>query len=269
METNPKIFFLTADMGINLIEKISERFPDRYLNVGIAEQNAIGVAAGLAESGYVPYVYSISNFISLRAYEQIRNDITLHKLKVNLFGTSTGYDNGPLGPTHHMLDDCGVLTSLPNIQIFCPFNLDTIQEVFNFALDSELSSFIRIPKGAGCLPPSNNFTRQQFTNQGVVISYGSALPLASKVATSKKYDLCAIYKLHPLEKEELIAKFEHANEIIVVEDHFSTTGLYSSICQLLVESRLHVKVGFVGPKSFSKKVGTHLEDFIDSSEFLT
>jgi transketolase len=117
MEIDETIFFLTADMGINLVEKFEEKYPDRFLNVGIAEQNLIGVAAGLAESGMRPYVYTISNFLVHRCLEQIRNDIVLHNLPVVLIGTSTGYDNGPLGPTHHMLEDWGTISNLQGIKI--------------------------------------------------------------------------------------------------------------------------------------------------------
>jgi transketolase len=84
METDETIFFLTADMGINLVERFEENFPDRFLNVGIAEQNLIGIAAGLAESGMRPYVYTISNFLVHRCFEQIRNDIVIHKLPIVL-----------------------------------------------------------------------------------------------------------------------------------------------------------------------------------------
>ena len=117
MEKDENIFFLTADMGINLVEQIQDKFPTRYANVGIAEQNMIGVAAGLANLGYKPFVYTISNFVIHRCLEQIRNDIILHKYPITLMGTSTGYDNAPLGPTHHIIDDWGCLRALPGIDI--------------------------------------------------------------------------------------------------------------------------------------------------------
>lgn len=105
MKKNEKIFFLTADMGINLVEKFVKDFPNRYLNVGIAEQNLISISAGLINLGYIPVAYTISNFLIHRCYEQLRNDIVLHNYPIVLLGTSSGYDNAPLGPTHHMIDD--------------------------------------------------------------------------------------------------------------------------------------------------------------------
>ena len=109
MHKNKRIFFLTGDMGINLVEKFEEKFPERFLNVGIAEQNLIGVSAGLYNAGYLPFAYAISNFITQRCLEQIRNDIILHNYPITLIGTSTGFDNATLGPTHHVVDDWGVL----------------------------------------------------------------------------------------------------------------------------------------------------------------
>ena len=118
MVQDPDVFFLTADMGINLVEKFEEKYPARFLNVGIAEQNLVGVSAGLVNLGYRPFAYTISNFVIHRCFEQIRNEIGIHDYPVTLLGTSTGYDNAPLGPTHHIIDEWGVLKSIPEIDIY-------------------------------------------------------------------------------------------------------------------------------------------------------
>ena len=107
MRNDSSLFFLTGDTGFHLVESIFEEFPHRSLNVGVAEQNMIGIASGLVNIGFVPVCYAITNFLIERCFEQIRNDICLHEYKVILVGTSTGYDNGPLGATHHKLDDIG------------------------------------------------------------------------------------------------------------------------------------------------------------------
>ena len=112
MHCNQDLFFLTADMGINLVEKFEEKFPSRYLNVGISEQNLVAVSAGLCNLGYKPFAYTISNFAVHRCLEQIRNDVILHNYPVAILGTSAGFDNAPLGPTHHVIDDWGALKKL-------------------------------------------------------------------------------------------------------------------------------------------------------------
>ena len=147
MKTNPDVFFLTADMGISLVEKFGEEYPDRYTNVGIAEQNLIGVSAGLANLGYRPFAYTISNFVIHRCFEQIRNDIGLHGYPITLLGTSTGYDNAPLGPTHHIIDEWGILKSVPGIDIYCPSSLSYAAKLVERILHAGRPAYVRIPKG--------------------------------------------------------------------------------------------------------------------------
>lgn len=120
MRRDESLFFIAADMGLGLVEPIQREFPDRFLNIGISEQNMIGIAAGLCNTGFRPFCYTISNFITERCFEQIRNDVCLHKYPVTIVGTSTGFDNGLLGPTHQILDDIGCMKILPEMNIYSP-----------------------------------------------------------------------------------------------------------------------------------------------------
>lgn len=140
------IFFLTGDTGFNLVESMLHEIPERALNVGVAEQNMIGIASGLVNVGFVPVCYGITNFLVERSFEQIRNDICLHNYKVILVGTSTGYDNGALGPTHHKLDDIGALKVLPNLSIYSPSSYSSMSTIFQEVFEASHASFIRIPK---------------------------------------------------------------------------------------------------------------------------
>ena len=146
MATNPDIFFLTADMGINLVERFAEKYPDRFLNVGIAEQNLVGVSAGLVNIGFRPFAYTISNFAVHRCFEQIRNEIGIHDYPVILLGTSTGYDNASLGPTHHMLDDWGSIKAIPEIDIYCPSSVAYAGILADHLIDIGRPAYVRIPK---------------------------------------------------------------------------------------------------------------------------
>ena len=259
MVTNQEIVFLTADMGINLVEKIQRDFPSRYLNVGIAEQNLIGVAAGLAQSGFKPFVYTISNFLTIRALEQIRNDIVLHKLPVTLVGTSTGFDNGPLGPTHHILEDWGILSAMPNLQIYCPSRFNSVETIFDRCLASNAPSYVRIPKGKGI-----DGELQRISNkQTLVLTYGSTSSFGIEYSLSNDYDYKIIETLKPLDLS--IDIFNSKTTVIVIEDHFSEIGLYSQICQLVNSARLNVHVKSVAPKSYNLRVGFRFEDFLRDS----
>ena len=102
---NPRLLLLTGDLGYNALEPFAERFPDRFFNAGVAEQNMVGMATGLAEAGFIPFCYSIVTFASLRPYEFIRNGPVLHRLPVRIVGMGGGFDYGPQGATHHGLED--------------------------------------------------------------------------------------------------------------------------------------------------------------------
>jgi len=256
MASNESIVFLTADMGINLVEKVQKDYPDRFHNVGIAEQNLIGIAAGLAESGYRPFAYTISNFISIRALEQIRNDLVLHELPVTLVGTSTGFDNAPLGPTHHMLDDWGVLSGLPNIDIFCPAQISSIEPIFRSCLNSTLPTYVRIPKGVGVSQPLLNIG----STDRLVISYGSASGFALEHAQESGMDYLIIEQLSPFNPSKW--DFSNYKEIVVIEDHFPSIGLYSKLCQFKNERNLNSKVISIAPTTFSLKVRNSFRDFL-------
>ena len=154
MARNPDIFFLTADMGINLVEKFEEKYPERFLNVGIAEQNLVGVSAGLANLGFRPFAYTISNFAVHRCFEQIRNDIGIHDYPVVMLGTSAGFDNAPLGPTHHIIDDWGAIKTIPEIDIYCPSSVTYAGSLVDHLLAAGRPAYVRIPKGAHKTPDS-------------------------------------------------------------------------------------------------------------------
>jgi transketolase len=117
---SPEFVFLIGDLGFMALEPLKDAMGDRFINAGIAEQNMVGVAAGLAKSGLRPWVYSIAPFLYARPFEHIRNDVCLHNLPVVLVGNGGGYGYGVMGSTHHALEDYGVLLTLPNIQAYVP-----------------------------------------------------------------------------------------------------------------------------------------------------
>ena len=119
-DEDPRVLLLTGDLGFMAVEPFAERHPDRFVNVGVAEQNMVGMATGLAEAGYVPFVYSIATFAALRSYEFIRNGPVLHDLPVRIVGVGPGLDYGPNGITHWALEDVAVLRPLPGLAVISP-----------------------------------------------------------------------------------------------------------------------------------------------------
>src|SRR3989304_1271973 len=119
-EREPRILLLTGDLGYTVLEPFAERFPDRFFNVGVAEQNMVGLATGLAEAGFIPFLYSIATFASLRPYEFIRNGPILHQFPVRIAGVGGGYEYGPAGATHPALEDVGVMRLQPGLTLIAP-----------------------------------------------------------------------------------------------------------------------------------------------------
>ena len=115
-----RILLLTGDLGYMAMEEFEQRFPKRFFNVGVAEQNMIGMATGLADAGFLPYAYSIATFAALRPFEFIRNGPVLHRLPVRIVGMGMGFEYGHAGPTHHAVEDIGVLRTLPGLSIVIP-----------------------------------------------------------------------------------------------------------------------------------------------------
>lgn len=119
-EQDERVLLLTGDLGYMALEPFGERFPTRFLNVGVAEQNMIGMCTGLADAGYIPFAYSIAPFASLRPFEFIRNGPVLHRLPVRVVGMGMGFEYGPAGPTHHAVEDIAALRTLPALSIVIP-----------------------------------------------------------------------------------------------------------------------------------------------------
>ena len=119
-EQNQRIWLLTGDLGFSVLERFAERFPGRYVNMGVAEQNMMGVAAGLALCGKVVFTYSIANFPVMRCLEQIRNDVCYHNLNVKIVAVGGGVAYGAMGYSHHAVEDLAVMRAMPNMTVLAP-----------------------------------------------------------------------------------------------------------------------------------------------------
>ena len=262
MKKDKSIFFLTADMGINLIEKIQNDYPERFLNVGIAEQNLIGVASGLINSGFKVVAYTISNFLVHRCFEQLRNDISLHKKPIVMIGTSCGYDNAPLGPTHHIIDDWGYVKNLPGFNVYCPSNLTYCNNLFSELINLKKSIYLRIPKGG--FDKINEKSDYQFLekkSENIFLTYGALVEELFPLYNEHNQSMLVFNKLHPIDKSKIINILEKYKKVYIVEDHFSSNGLYDSICKLIVNSNATFKIKSFSPEDYDLKVGTNIKYF--------
>lgn len=267
IQKDNSIFFLTGDTGYNLVEPMLNEIPERALNVGVAEQNMIGIASGLVNIGYVPVCYAITNFLVERSFEQIRNDICLHGYKVILVGTSTGYDNGALGPTHHKLDDIGAMKVLPNLRIYSPSSYSSMSVIFEEAFAAKHASFIRIPKKGIQeelkVDGPNNFIRQT-KSSALVVSHGKMVGNALESHNkSPTFSLFAMDRIKPLDNKLLFSLFTKYEVIIVIEDNFRS-GLYNTLCQWSIDNRAcHSNIFSISPdESYDEIIGD--QDFLEN-----
>jgi transketolase len=145
-ERDGRVMLLTADLGWSVLEPFANRFPDRFINVGVAEQNMLGLATGLALEGRVPFVYSIATFASMRCYEQFRNGPVLHRLPVRVVGTGGGFAYGHAGPTHHALEDLAIARALPTVNVLAPADGAQTRSILAASMAMPGPVYLRIDK---------------------------------------------------------------------------------------------------------------------------
>jgi transketolase len=274
MANDERLFFLTADVGFNLVEPMFEKFPDRAMGIGVAEQNLVGIAAGLCNIGFKPICYSYTNFLAERAFEQIRDDICLHHYAPIFLGTTTGFDNGGLAATHHAIDDMAGLKALPNLRIYSPSSSESMQLTVREALDSDTASFIRFTKSDFAedkvIDGINRFVVLNKNFPVLVISHGKMVRNAVKAAqTFPNFSLFAMDMIKPLDGKILKKLFADYKKIIVLEDNFKSAGLYNSIAQWMAEEEAKgTRLLSLSPKEkYTERIGS--ADYIEDDNGLS
>lgn len=270
MEKNPNIFFLTADLGFNALEGIRDRFPDRFVNVGIAEANMIGVATGLALSGKTVICYSIASFVTLRCFEQIRTDVCYHNLNVKLFGAGGGYNYATHGVTHHTVEDIAIMRSLPEMKVICPAYAWEASGATKTALTTPGPTYTRLSKSPGIdfSQPKWEFKIGQGyeikSGQDItIISTGNILDLAIDTANKveailkKKVSVISMPSVKPLDDKLILSKIKKTKALFTIEEHSTIGGLGGAVAELLLASPLRPKIfkSFGLPDHFIKDVG--------------
>lgn len=239
MKSDKTLFLLAADMGLGLIERFQEEYPDRVLNIGIAEANMAGIAAGLCNAGFRPVCYTISNFLVERSFEQIRNDVCLHEYPVIFVGTTTGYDNGKLGPTHQAIEDIGCMKILPGMHIYSPATTCSVRGVFGELMGLDKPAYVRIGKGSYKLDSPitsvNSMVKNVPESNILVITHGTTMDYCLKASREVPFSLYCMNRINPVKNEEIEQVIRNYEKIVVVEDHFRDSGLYDSLCRSIME----------------------------------
>lgn len=270
MKENKNSYFLTGDLGYNTLEKIEKDFGNRFINVGIAEQNMIGIASGLALTGKKVFVYSIIPFLIMRCFEQIRNDICYHNLDVTLLGSGSGLTYGILGSTHFALEDVAILRPLPNMMIFSP--ADEIDARLGIKSSAKIHHPLYVRIGLRDEIKIHQRSYDFKFGNGVVIQRGKDLVFfvtgtlmeevikATKIIEGEKGLTSTIIDIHtikPLDKELILKEVKGKKVVITVEEHGKIGGLGSAISEILLTSKNLINLVMIGTEDqFIQSIGT-------------
>ncbi len=265
-----RIFLLTADMGYSVFETFRDEFPDRFLNTGIAEQNTIGIAAGLASRGKIVFVYSIIPFVTMRCFEQVRLDLAYNFMNVKLVGVGAGLTYGPLGSSHHALEDIAIMQSLPDMTVLCPGDPIETRELIKRSFEYEGPVYIRLGKnGEPKIHPDE--TRIEI-GKSITVLEGNDLALittSNMLETGKKWveewkqdgvnvSLISMPSLKPFDSSTVKNLIDKEIPIITLEEHSVIGGLGSIISQVIATTGKPVKFQQIGINDkFSHVVGGH------------
>jgi transketolase len=261
-EDDPRIVLLTGDLGFSVIEPFVERFPDRFYNVGVAEQNMVGVATGLAEAGFVPFVYSIATFASLRPYEFIRNGPVLHQLPVRIVGIGGGFEYGHAGPTHYAVEDVGIMRMQSGLTVVCPADHRQAEAAVRATWDLPGPVFYRLGKDerttvAG-LDGRFALDRVQWVREGPDVAFLVTGSMASEVVRAAERlaeggvdaTVGIVATLNPGPADDLADALHRFPVALSVEAHRDVGGLGSLVSEVVAERGIACRVvrcGIRGP----------------------
>ncbi len=230
-EIDSRIWLVCGDLGFSVLEQFSDRFPERFLNAGVAEQNMTGVAAGLALEGKTVFTYSIANFPVMRCLEQIRNDVCYHNLNVKVVAVGGGLAYGSHGYTHHGVEDFAVTCCLPNIVVAAPGDPKEAQQVARLAVETPGPSYIRLGKaGEPVLHPNEiklSIGKALVVREGkdiTLASTGGMLDSTLRVADLLNESGCSAAVLsfpylRPFDTEAVLRAARRTRAIVTIEEH--------------------------------------------------
>jgi transketolase len=263
-----RVWALTGDLGIGLFDPFEQAAPGRYLNVGIAEQNLVGIAAGLAYAGKVPFAYSIAPFLTSRAHDQIRVDVAIARANVKLVGVGGGVAYGTLGPTHHAIEDVALMRCLPNLTVLTPADPAEAAAAARAAVEVDGPVYLRLGKnGEPRLLPEEPFAvgSARSVREGDDLTIMSCGPiLGEALAAAQLLERCDVRAavLHfptikPFDTAAVVAALERSPVVVTVEEHSTIGGLGSAVAEAIAESGLPAQLQRIGlPDTFAHAVGS-------------
>jgi transketolase len=242
-KTNDKIVFLTGDLGFMALEGVKDCLGERFINAGVAEQNMVTMAAALAYEGFIPIVYSISPFITLRPYEQLRNDVCLHNLPVKIIANGGGYGYGIMGSTHHNIEDIGSMRILPNMKVFVPFTKKDVGSSLKQMLNDASPNYLRLNMASDLekIPAFSQWRKIKESDtdpKAIVIATGTVADNLFKLPVSLLNDieiwLLSKFPVYDI-PDELLENISDTKNVVTLEEHQGQCGLHETLASLLLK----------------------------------
>ena len=271
-ERDERVMLLTGDLGYSVIEPFAQRFPTRFLNVGVAEQNMVGVATGLADAGYIPFVWSIATFASMRAYEFVRNGPALHQLPVRIVGVGGGLEYGHNGVTHYALEDVAVMRAQPDVCVIAP--ADHLQTRAALRATGGIAGpvYFRLGKLAVEVPGLDGqfeLGRLAQVSEGhdvAIVAMGAiaaeaaaAAEMLSSSGISARAGIVSSFNPSPI--ENLIEFLQGVPLVITVEGHYVVGGLGSLVAEVIADHGLDSQLARCGATEMPRGV-TGSEEYL-------
>ena len=269
-EKDSRVTLIVGDLGFGVVADFAERFPNQFLNIGVAEQNMTGVAAGMAMAGRIVFTYSIANFPTIRCLEQVRNDVCYHKLNVVVVCVGGGFTYGALGMTHHATEDLAIMRSLPNMTVFAPGDPLEADAATRAAGGGMGPVYLRLGRAGEPIVHEQapipwaigRAIRAREGTDGTLISTGGMLATAVEVAnrlseSGQQVRILSMPTLKPFDSDSVLQAAEETDFVVTLEEHTILGGLGSAVAEVLAESGCSVLFKRIGvPATFTKEVGS-------------
>ncbi|MFI4989760.1 MAG: transketolase family protein [Solirubrobacterales bacterium] len=245
-----RVVLLTGDLGFAVLEPFAEQFPDRFFNVGVAEQNMLGLATGMADAGYIPVAYSIATFASMRPYEFLRNGAALHELPVRLVGMGAGFDYGHNGVTHYALEDVAIMRAQPAVTTIAPADAEQACKALRDTLELPQPVYFRLCKEGATVPglDGGRFELGRATRiaEGEDVALvalgnmaGTAIAAAEQLASAGvSADVIVVSSFNPSPTDDIAEMLEGLPLAVTIESHYLTGGLGSFVAEVIAERNL-------------------------------
>ncbi len=264
-----RVYALISDNGAIVYDKYRKDLAAQYLNLGISEANMLGMAAGMASCGKIPYAYTIGAFLAYRAFEFIRNDICLQRQNVKIVGTGAGEVYSSLGSTHHSTEDLGGLRTLPNLTIISPASPREVKKATIAAYEYEGPVYLRL--GTNKEPEIYEGDYKFEIGKAVVLKDGTDVTLIGMGSILKdvldvanrlqdegiQARVINIHTIKPIDREVILQAIEETGKILTIEDHNIIGGLGSAVAEVVAESGKAVLFKRIGLQDFSKGYGSY------------